>query len=210
MVADALGQVAAGRTGLAIGLPGIFPLGGRTRACGPAFTVRYEASGHDDGQGAGPPVGASFDFGALFARARCGDIAVFETPEALDCAVLGSMGIAWADHFGVAGCVINGAVRDVEALAASGMPVWARRVTPLAGRGRLVQAEVCGPVTLGGAVVLPGDLVVADGNGVAVIPTEKFGAVSHALARIQQAEAVGTRALRADRERRAVAGGPIR
>jgi regulator of RNase E activity RraA len=184
IVADALRQLGSGR---ALGLPGIFPHGSRKRACGPAFTVRYEACGADRGHTTEHRLGAAFDFRALFAGARRGEVAVFDCP-VQDVAVLGSMGVAWARHFGVTGCVVNGAVRDVEAVAASEIPVWARHVTPVGGRGSLIQAEVGGPISLGGAMVNPGDIVVADGNGVAVIPAGSLDAVARMVADLQQAE----------------------
>jgi 4-hydroxy-4-methyl-2-oxoglutarate aldolase len=135
IVADALDHLDAGGTAR---LPGVFPVGSRIRVCGPAFTVRYDVRGAGDSRAAEPGQGASFDFAALFARARPGDVALFGCPAAEDSAVLGSMGVAWAQRRGLAGCVVNGGVRDVESLVASGMPVWARHLTPLAGRGRLV------------------------------------------------------------------------
>jgi regulator of RNase E activity RraA len=68
------------------------------------------------------------------------------------------------------------------------MPVWARHVTPMAGRGRLIQAEVGGSVSLGSLVANPGDIVVADGNGVAVIPADSLSAVLLTAADLQRAE----------------------
>ena len=69
---------------------------------------------------------------------------------------------------GIAGFVIDGAVRDADALAELGLPVFARGVTPACpyknGPGRLNE-----PVALGGVVVSPGDLIVADADGVVVV-----------------------------------------
>jgi regulator of RNase E activity RraA len=193
VVADALDRLGAGGTAR---LSGVFPPGSGVRVCGPAYTVRYDVRGTDGGRAAGPGPAAGFDFAATFARARPGDVALFSSPASEDSALLGSMGAAWARHRGLAGCVVNGGVRDVEALAASGLPVWARHLTPVAGRGRLIQAEVGGQVTVGGTVVRHGDIVVADGNGVAMIPAASFGAVCREVAALQEAEAVTMRGLR--------------
>jgi regulator of RNase E activity RraA len=184
LVADALGKLGIG--GYA-GLPGIFPVASRTRACGPAFTVRYEADGADRGPAAGHRHDAAFDFSALFARGQRGAIAVVESP-VRDVAVLGSKGINWARHFGMAGVVVSGAVRDVEALTASEVPVWARHVTPAGGRGILVQAEIGGPVSVGHAVVNQDDFVVADSNGLAVIPSGSLDAVASLIAELKREE----------------------
>lgn len=188
LVSDALRELGIGG---AAGISGRFPLGGARRAWGPAFTVRYELAsdaGRPSRDGA-----ADFDFRRLFARARRGDMVLMECPAA-DLAILGSMGAAWAMHFGLAGCVVNGAVRDVEALAAGDMPVWARDVTPMAGRSRLIQAEVGGSVSFGGVVANPDDVVVADANGLAVIPADSLGAVLRLAADMNRAETAATRA----------------
>ena len=193
IVADALDRLGGGGTAR---LSGVFPSGRQVRVCGPAFTVRYALRGAGNDGEAGHSRGASFDFAALFARARPGEVAVFESPAGEDSAVLGAMGAGWAQRHGLAGCVINGGVRDVEAVTASGLPVWARHLTPLAGRGRLVQVETGGPVAVGGSVVNPGDIIVADGNGVAMIPAGDFGEVCEIVADLQRAEAAATELLR--------------
>jgi regulator of RNase E activity RraA len=191
LVADALLRLGVGGT---VGVPGVIPVGHLPRACGPAFTVRYETASPVDGQ-ATPPGGASFNFGALFRQARPGDVALFETPATVGEAVLGSQAISWAGRFGVTGCVVNGCVRDVEAIHSARMPVWARQIAPMAGRGRLVQAEVGGQVSLGGLTVSAGDVVVADANGVAIVPAARFGEVAQIVAEIRQAEAAAAQSM---------------
>ena len=73
---------------------------------------------------------------------------------------------------GLGGVVVDGAVRDVEAITAAGFPVYSRSVTPGAcdkdGPG-----EINLPVSCGNTVVMPGDIVVGDADGVAVIPREE-------------------------------------
>ena len=70
---------------------------------------------------------------------------------------------------GIAAIVVDGAVRDVEELRANGYPVFAAAVTPGA-----VDSEGPGqvdlPISCGGVPVLPGDIIVADDNGVTVVP----------------------------------------
>jgi 4-hydroxy-4-methyl-2-oxoglutarate aldolase len=189
LISDALSELGIG---WAAGIPGMSPFGSARQACGPAFTVRYELAA-DAGRPPSRDGDPDFDFHRLFGRARRGDVALMECP-AEDLAILGSRGASWARHFGLAGCVVNGAVRDVEALAVSDMPVWARHVTPMAGRGQLIQAEVGGPVSLGGVVANQGDFVVADGNGLAVIPGDSLAAVLRIAADLQRVEAAAARA----------------
>jgi regulator of RNase E activity RraA len=71
---------------------------------------------------------------------------------------------------GVVGAVVDGAVRDVRALHALGLPVWPRSVCPLAYTRRLECVARDVPVTCAGVQVAPGDLIVADADGVAVVP----------------------------------------
>lgn len=86
-------------------------------------------------------------------------------------ALMGDLIGARALDAGVAGFVIDGAVRDAPALRDLGLPVFARTVTPAGpykhGPGRL---QV--PVAIGGVVVRPGDIVVGDEDGVVVVPIE--------------------------------------
>jgi len=84
---------------------------------------------------------------------------------------------------GVSGVVVDGAVRDVDACEVFGFPVHARGTVPLTARGRIVQEAWNVPVRLGDAPVRPGDVIVADVNGVVVIPVEKVEEVVAAARR---------------------------
>jgi len=78
---------------------------------------------------------------------------------------------------GVAGFVIDGAVRDAPGLAEYGMPVFARGLTP-AGPYKDGPYVVAAPTAVGGVVVDPGDVIVADADGVVVIPLAQADAVA--------------------------------
>lgn len=81
---------------------------------------------------------------------------------------------------GFAGAVIDGAVRDVPGLVEQGFAVFARATTPRVGTNRrLGQTQV--PVSCGGVVVRPGDLVMGDDNGVVVIPKDREESLTAAL-----------------------------
>ena len=81
---------------------------------------------------------------------------------------------------GFAGAVIDAAVRDVPGLIELGFPVFARAVTPRVGTNRrLGQTQV--PVSCGGVVVQPGDLIVGDDNGLVVVPREREAGLTEAL-----------------------------
>lgn len=72
--------------------------------------------------------------------------------------------------------MIEGAARDVEDLEEINYPIYARTVTPR-GIFKLGQGRVNLPVICGGIVVHPGDLVVGDDNGIAIVPREKITTV---------------------------------
>jgi regulator of RNase E activity RraA len=86
-------------------------------------------------------------------------------------AVLGDLVAADLLRSGIGAVVTDGLIRDSRAVAALGLAVWARGVTPVASRKDGVGA-VGGSVVIGGVPVRDGDLVVADADGVVVWPAE--------------------------------------
>lgn len=88
----------------------------------------------------------------------------------------GAPGAQWGDLVahaasarGLAAVVVDGACRDVDAIEKLGFPVWSTMVNPLTAR-KDVAGWVNMPVTCAGVYVRPGDVVVADGDGVVVVP----------------------------------------
>jgi regulator of RNase E activity RraA len=87
---------------------------------------------------------------------------------------------------GIAGLVTDGLVRDSREIRALGIGVWCRGVTPTAPTQQ-GPALVGGTVSIGGAVVRDGDLVIADDDGVVIWPHERIGELLvKAEARLQQ------------------------
>lgn len=84
-------------------------------------------------------------------------------------AILGDLVAADLVKAGIAAVITDGLVRDSRAVAALGLPVWARGVTPIASRKDGIGA-VGGAVVIGGVPVSDGDTVVADADGVVVWP----------------------------------------
>jgi 3-hexulose-6-phosphate synthase/6-phospho-3-hexuloisomerase len=78
----------------------------------------------------------------------------------------------------VAGIVVDGAIRDVDAIRAIGFPAASKRVTPTAGEPKGL-GEINVPVRLGGVAVEPGDWIVADESGVVRIPRAKAAEVAN-------------------------------
>ena len=103
--------------------------------------------------------------------ARPGDVVVIDTSGSQKNAVLGDLIANKAKHRGIAGFIVDGLVRDIPGIAETGLPVFARGVTPFGplhrGPGELNYSVSCG-----GIVVNPGDIIVADSNGVVVVRKE--------------------------------------
>jgi 4-hydroxy-4-methyl-2-oxoglutarate aldolase len=77
---------------------------------------------------------------------------------------------------GVAGLLVDAAVRDLDELAAVGLPIWARFVRAQgATKGEVGRLDV--PVVVGGAAIRPGDLVVMDCDGAMALPAERIAEV---------------------------------
>jgi len=88
---------------------------------------------------------------------------------------------------GVAGLITDGLVRDVAETRAAGFPVYAAGVTPCAPCINVPPGELNYPITFGSAVIRPGDLMVADEDGVVCVSQEEIPAVDAAVrARIEK------------------------
>jgi regulator of RNase E activity RraA len=73
----------------------------------------------------------------------------------------------------IRGVITDGACRDVSQARELGFPVFARAQVPASARGRLRQKSAGGPILVGGVTVHPGDVVMADEDGVVVVPRER-------------------------------------
>lgn len=107
---------------------------------------------------------------------------------------------------GIAGAVIDGALRDVDDAREFRFPVFAVAATPVTARGR-VHEESCGePVEVSGAHVDPGDLVLGDGSGVLVVPWAAAGDVLERAEKLAHQEEEMASRLRAGLQPSAVLG----
>jgi regulator of RNase E activity RraA len=185
MISDAMDRLGiGGRVPASV----LRPLTAGQRACGPAVTIRYAQHGGDAGALRHRGERSGLGERDMYAVAEPGDIGVFDCGGRATGSVMGSISARWARRFGMAGCVVDGAVRDVEGIAAEGIGVWSRAVTPVSGNHRMAAVEVNGTVALAGVTVRPGDLVVADGTGICVVPAGQVGAVAEQVRLITAAE----------------------
>jgi regulator of RNase E activity RraA len=104
--------------------------------------------------------------------ARPGDVIVVDTNTSLGTAVLGDLVSTKARHRGIAGFVVDGLIRDLPGIRGLGdFPVYGCGVTPIGPLHR-GPGEINYPISAGGIVVHPGDVIVGDLNGVVVVPRE--------------------------------------
>ena len=104
--------------------------------------------------------------------AQPGDVVVVDAAGSAMTAVLGDLVSTKARHRGIAGFVVDGLIRDLPAIRALGdFPVYARGVTPIGPLHR-GPGEINYPISAGGIVVHPGDIIVGDLNGVVVVPRD--------------------------------------
>lgn len=184
-VADAVDKV-AGRRGY-MGFE-IKPRANLTKIVGPAVTVLEGPT--DEPQ---PPTHAL----DLIDESDEGSVVVIGIGGESDVAVWGGLMTAGAVVNRLEGAVLDGGVRDVTEIERDfEFPVYARSVSPgtTVGRFRTIDANV--PVECGGVTVEPGDLIVADRDGVVVVPRDHVDAVLTYAEEIEQKEAEQTAFIR--------------
>jgi 4-hydroxy-4-methyl-2-oxoglutarate aldolase len=137
-----------------------------SRVAGPARTVRC-------GQADNLMVHAAM------AHAQPGDVLVLTMPSPEPVALLGELLGTQARGRGVAGVLVDAAVRDVEELVELGLPVWTRWVR-VRGATKGGVGAIDEPVWVGGAAIAPGDAVVMDADGVVVVQAARVAEVLEA------------------------------
>jgi 4-hydroxy-4-methyl-2-oxoglutarate aldolase len=102
-----------------------------------------------------------------------GDIIVIDNGGKLEFSCWGGLLALSAKLKGLSGVVIDGASRDIDEARDLGFPVYARGAVPMTARGRIIQESYNQEIQFAGVQCHPGDLVMADGSGVVIIPREK-------------------------------------
>ena len=105
--------------------------------------------------------------------AQPGDVIVVDNGGRPDQSCWGGLLALAAKTKGISGVVIDGACRDVDESRDVGFPVYARAALPMTARGRVMQESYNQEIEFAGVQVHPGDLVIADGSGVVIIPQTK-------------------------------------
>jgi 4-hydroxy-4-methyl-2-oxoglutarate aldolase len=174
---------AQGQTGALT--PAIKPIDPRRRLAGPALTIDV-------------PPGDNLIIHFALTQAQVGDVLVVNAHGYIHCAVWGDILTVAAQHVGVQGVVIDGAVRDTEAIIDSSFPVFARGVS-IQGPQKSQYGRINVPIVCGEMPVKPGDIVVGDRDGVVVIPQSALDQVIIAALKREAAEVALRENIRAGR-----------
>jgi 4-hydroxy-4-methyl-2-oxoglutarate aldolase len=145
--------------------PHLRPLDDTLQLCGRARTAMYMETSYvaDDEN----PYELEM---ALIDDLKPGDVAIFACGGSSRIAPWGGL-LSTATHArGAAGCITDGFVRDVLQIRELKLPVFSGGIAPLDSKGRGVVREIDVPVTCGGVLVAPGDLVFGDADGIVVVP----------------------------------------
>jgi regulator of RNase E activity RraA len=180
-----------------LGLPGattgIRPMWGIPKVVGRARTVEVvEAAAAGDVKGRHIAT-------ATVSTSGPEDVIVIANQGRLGVSCWGDILTAAAQRRGIRGVVIDGACRDVDAITEAAFPVYARAGVPVTARGRIVERAGDVPVTFGGVLVTPGDLVIADASGVVVVPASRAEDVLAAAERLAARQAAMLEAVRSGR-----------
>jgi 4-hydroxy-4-methyl-2-oxoglutarate aldolase len=159
--------------------PAIKPLDPGMRLAGPALTVDCRPSDN-------------LMLHLAIARARPGEVLVVDAKAFVDAGPWGDIMSLAAQTRGIAGLVIDGAVRDAGSIVAMGFPVFARGVC-IRGTNKNQPGSLRRPIVLGGVVVNDGDIIVGDRDGLVVVPRARAAEVAR-LGRAREAKEEALRA----------------
>jgi len=141
----------------------VAPVHHSMQVAGPAFTVEVRP-------------GDNLMIHAAIALAKPGDVLVIDGKGDQTAALMGTLMLSACKKLGIAGVVVDAAIRDRVELLELGFPVFSAGFNP-AGPTKFVPGRINHPISAGGTVVNPGDLIVADADGVVVIEREKAPAM---------------------------------
>lgn len=157
---------------------GISPLANYTKAVvGPAFTVKYVPASN--------PPGTVGDF---MDDVAAGDVVVIDNDGRTDCTVWGDIMTQYAGLRGIAATVIDGVCRDVSKALNDNYPMFSAGRFMRTGKDRVQVESVNTTVAIGTVRVASRDIVVADANGVVIVPRQRARDVAERAHRIEEIE----------------------
>lgn len=129
------------------------------------------------------PMGDNLMIHKALDIAQPGDVVVIDGEGCENRSTMGEMMFTFAAMKGIAGIVLDGAIRDIDCLQKLNLSVYARAVTPQ-GPFKNGPGEINVPIACGGQVVFPGDILIGDADGIVVVRPE----YAEELARISRAK----------------------
>jgi 4-hydroxy-4-methyl-2-oxoglutarate aldolase len=143
---------------------GLLPVVPSHKIAGPALTINLDV---DD----------LVDCMPVLTRAQPGDVIVLACHGTVLTAMWGGLMSTLSIRAGIEGAIVDGPIRDVDEIRDLGFPIWYEgtipRPSPSAGHHRIEPVQVNVPVVVRGQVINPGDILVADENGIAVVPAQQ-------------------------------------
>lgn len=121
-------------------------------------------------------------------NANPGEVGVIVFEDGLEIAALGGLMATAAKARGMAGMVLDGALRDIDEVTRLGLPVFARAASPANAVGRYASVARNTPVECAGVTVTPGDIIVAGPDGIVVVPQDRAEEVLRRAQEIDQRE----------------------
>ncbi|WP_232471407.1 RraA family protein [Halomonas sp. N3-2A] len=155
--------------------PAIHSLLAQTRVVGTAVTLSL------------PPTDGTLLNHAM-RLVRPGDILVIDRQGDDRHACWGGVMTHVAKKLGVGGVIIDGMATDAQTIQELGFPVWCRGISALTTKLAGVGGTMNMPVTLGGLVIYPGDIILADESGVLVVPAQEAVTIASKAIMLQQQE----------------------
>jgi len=166
-VADAMEQLTGQRAHMSHEMRPIFT----TKFAGPAWTVLLKKEEHKEGGAASQGMLDAID------AAPAGSVYVIVLPDGADVAGIGGLMATAMKVRGLTGAIVDGAVRDLPQIKRIQFPVFGRGVSPATSINHYRFAGVNVPVRCAGVTVNANDIIVADEDGVAVVPRAKAAEV---------------------------------
>jgi regulator of RNase E activity RraA len=181
----------------------IRPLGTGQRITGPALTMRGKQMAREDGR-----WGSAISY-EMFRAIRPGDVIVFDCGGHWASGPWGGNTAASARVRGAAGIIIDGATRDQSDLLRMGFPTFCRAVTPVLAHGRFQIESFNEPIAMGAQLdgrvaVSPGDYIVADDDGIVVVPQRLMISVLEFAEFAEKAEVEIRRAIESAEDRESI------
>ncbi len=144
------------------------------RLLGPAFTVKV-------------PEGDNLMFHKAMDMAREGDVIVIDAGGMTSRAIFGELMLTYCKSRGIAGVIVDGSIRDKDAISKMDIPVYARGITP-DGPYKNGPGEINTVISFGGQVVRPGDLIIGDEDGVIVVKPEEAAELAEKVKAVSNKE----------------------